>query len=83
VTHQNKTHHETTRRQRPKVKRRRSLIRRRPTEVASGIGGAGAVFAWLTQAGLPELVAAVLAVVAGFLPAAITQVNELLHPSDA
>jgi ABC-type uncharacterized transport system permease subunit len=63
----------------PRKRKSKSVVARRPTEVVSGAGGAAVVYGYLTQVGLPPLAAAIIAVVAGFVPAIVTGVNDLLH----
>lgn len=68
-----------------KTRRRRrrprpGILRRRPTETVAGIGGFTAVYAFLTQAGVSHPVAAVLAVVAGLVPAIVTAIKDRLGP---
>jgi hypothetical protein len=57
----------------------RGAIARRPTEAATGLGLAAAIYGFLTQAGLEPGLAAVLAVVVAFVPAGISGVVEAVR----
>lgn len=52
----------------------KEAVAARPTEALTGIALAGTVYGFLTQAGVPEPVAAVIAVVVAFAPAAVSSV---------
>lgn len=58
--------------------RKRNLVQRRPTEVITGVGGAGVVYGLLTQAGLPVWLAVVIAVVAALVPGGISAITDAL-----
>jgi hypothetical protein len=46
----------------------------RPTETITGIGGAGVVYGFLTQAGVSSVVSALVGVAIAFVPAAVSAV---------
>jgi hypothetical protein len=54
--------------------KKRNLVEKRPTEVITGVGGAGAVFALLQESGAPVWVAIIVAIVALFVPSAISEI---------
>lgn len=55
----------------------------RPTEVLTGPALGLAVYGFTTQVGLPQVVAAILAVVIAFGPLLISQVVDALHGDDS
>lgn len=50
-----------------------TAIEKRPTETLTGLALAGAIFGFLTQAGVSQAVAAFTAIVIAFVPAAISE----------
>lgn len=50
------------------------LIQKRPTETLTGLGLAAAIYGFLTQAGVRQELAAIIAVAIAFVPAAISEV---------
>ncbi len=55
-----------------------NTLTRRPTETTSGLALLVTVYGFLTQAGLPNGIAAVIAAVAAFAPAAVTALTDAL-----
>lgn len=53
-----------------------NLVTRRPTETAAGLGIALAVYGFLAEQGVPNGLAAVLAVLAAFGPALVTAITD-------
>ena len=53
-------------------------LKRRPTETTTGLALAAAVYGFLTQSGIPNGVAAVLAFLAAFGPALVTAATDRL-----
>lgn len=49
-----------------------TALENRPTEVVTGIGLAASIYGFLTQAGVPQEVSALVAVVIAFVPAGIS-----------
>jgi len=50
----------------------KKAVQKRPTETVSGAALAGILFAFLTQAGVPPVFAAIGAAIAGFGPAVVS-----------
>lgn len=63
------------------MKTKPSLIERRPTEVLTGIALAGAIYGFLAERGVPNAVAAIVAVVIAFVPAMISGAVDRLRAS--
>ena len=59
----------------------KEVVAARPTEALSGIALAGTVYGFLTQAGVPEPVAAIVAVVLALAPAAVSSVVDEIKAS--
>ena len=59
----------------------KEAVASRPTEALSGIALAGTVYGFLTQAGVPDAVAAIVAVVVAFAPAAVSAVVDEIKVS--
>lgn len=59
--------------------RRRLPLGGRPTETASGLGLAAAVYGFLTQAGVPTIVAAAAGAVAGFGPLVVSELVDAIY----
>lgn len=57
----------------------RRHVKRRPTEAVTGLGLAASVYGFLTQAGVPQAVAAVLGVLVAFAPAAVSEVVDAVR----
>lgn len=53
----------------------------RPTETIAGLALAAAIYGFLTQAGVPNGIAAVIAVALAFVPAAVTGVVDQIRAS--
>jgi hypothetical protein len=51
-----------------------TALERRPTEVATGLGLAAAIYGFLTQAGVSQEVSALVAIAIAFVPAGISEV---------
>lgn len=59
----------------------KNTIEKRPTEVVTGIALAGAIYGFLTQAGVGTGIAAVVAVCIAFVPGAISNVVDQIRSS--
>lgn len=57
----------------------KKTVQNRPAEVVSGLAIAGAVFGFLTQAGVPTMLAALVAVGLGFGPLAVSNTVDVLR----
>jgi hypothetical protein len=60
-------------------KDRGSIVEKRPTELASGLAIAAAVYGFCAEQGVPNGVAAVLGVLAGFGPLVISNTVDALR----
>lgn len=59
----------------------KEAIANRPTETLTGVVLAGTIFGFLAQSGVPNVVAAIIAVAIAFAPAAVsTVVDEIRSP---
>lgn len=56
-----------------------AFVKRRPTETATGLGLAGAVYGFLAQAGVSHPLAAIVGVVVAFAPATISAVVDAVR----
>lgn len=59
------------------------LVAKRPTETVTGLGAALAVYGFVTQVGLPELVAAIVAVVVLVVPYLVSAIVDAVRQNDA
>lgn len=57
----------------------RNKIAERPTEVVTGLAIAAAIYGFLTQSGVSQALAAIIAVVIAFVPAAVSEVVDKLR----
>jgi hypothetical protein len=57
----------------------REFVEKRPTETLTGLGLAASIYGFLTQAGVSQPVAAVVAVAIAFVPAAISEVVDAVR----
>ncbi|HET9198218.1 MAG TPA: hypothetical protein VFN92_08210 [Solirubrobacterales bacterium] len=55
------------------------FIQKRPTETLTGLGLAAAIYGFLTQAGVSQPVAAIIAVAIAFAPAAVSEVVDAIR----
>jgi hypothetical protein len=55
------------------------VIEKRPTETVTGLALAASIFGFLTQAGVSQAVAAIVAVALAFVPAALSAVVDALR----
>lgn len=58
-----------------------AAIEKRPTETLTGLGLAAAIYGFLTQAGVSQGLAAIVAVVIAFVPAAVSEVVDAIRRS--
>jgi hypothetical protein len=54
-----------------------AALEKRPTEAITGLGLAASIYGFLTQAGVSEPVAALVAIAIAFLPAGISEVVDV------
>jgi hypothetical protein len=52
----------------------RAFLEKRPTEALTGLGLAASIYGFLTQAGVSQQVAAIIAVAIAFAPAAVSEI---------
>lgn len=55
------------------------ILTKRPTEAVTGLALAGAVYGFLTQDGVPQVVAAIIAVAIAFGPAAVSGIVDAVR----
>jgi hypothetical protein len=59
----------------------KNAVANRPTETLTGVALAASIYGFLTQSGVPHVVAAIIAVAIAFVPAAVsTVVDEIRAP---
>ena len=63
------------------VSKAKAAVAGRPTETLTGIGLAAAVYGFLTQAGVSQPLAAIIAIVIAFVPVAISNVVDAIRGS--
>jgi|GEM_PF-3978097 len=56
-----------------------TALEKRPTEAVTGLALAALIFDFLVQRGVPEIWAAIIAVVIAFVPAGISEVVDRIH----
>jgi hypothetical protein len=57
----------------------RQFIEHRPTETLTGLGLAASIYGFLTQAGVSEALAALVAVAIAFVPAGLSEVVDAIR----
>ena len=60
-----------------------SVLSKRPTETVSGLGAGLAIYGFCTQVGLPQLAAAILAVIVVVVPFLVSEIVDIVRPHRA